>query len=415
MGSKLIEDIVVLYVEDEEEVRSIYERFLRRRVQHVLVASNGKEGYETYLKHKPDLIITDINMPIMSGLEMCSLIRDENVDLPIIVTSAHAEAQFFQEAINIGINMFLVKPVDMTQLYNTIKIASENIHLKAASIEDKQLVSKKTLELEISNEELRATIENLKQTQKKLVEAEHMASLGMLAAGIAHEINTPIGVGLTGITHFDEITQEINQKYKNDDVSEKEFEEYLDTSTELSSMIIANMTRTTHILKSFKQVAVDQSSEIKRKFKVAEYIDEILLSINNVIKKTNVSFEISVDENLTIDSYPGAFSQIITNLILNAIKHAYNDAEQGTISIGVNVEDNILQVIFKDDGKGISKENLPKIFDLFFTTQLNNGGTGLGLNIVYNIITSNLNGTIKCESIENEGTVFNITIPLDYK
>jgi len=415
MGSKLIEDIVVLYVEDEEEVRSIYERFLRRRVQHVLVASNGKEGYETYLKHKPDLIITDINMPIMSGLEMCSLIRDENVDLPIIVTSAHAEAQFFQEAINIGINMFLVKPVDMTQLYNTIKIASENIHLKAASIEDKQLVSKKTLELEISNEELRATIENLKQTQKKLVEAEHMASLGMLAAGIAHEINTPIGVGLTGITHFDEITQEINQKYKNDDVSEKEFEEYLDTSTELSSMIIANMTRTTHILKSFKQVAVDQSSEIKRKFKVAEYIDEILLSINNVIKKTNVSFDISVDENLTIDSYPGAFSQIITNLILNAIKHAYDDTEQGTISIGAHVEDNILQVIFKDDGKGISKEDLPKIFDLFFTTQLNNGGTGLGLNIVYNIITSNLNGTIKCESFENKGTVFNITIPLDDK
>ncbi len=415
MGSKLIEDIVVLYVEDDEEIRSIYERFLRRRVQHVIIASNGQEGYESYQKHKPDLIITDINMPIMNGLEMCSLIRDENVDLPIIVTSAHGEAQFFQEAINIGINMFLLKPVDMTQLYNTIKIASENIHLKAASIEDKQLVSKKTLELEISNEELRATIENLKQTQKKLVDTEHMASLGMLAAGIAHEINTPIGVGLTGITHFDEITKEINEKYQKDDVSEKEFEEYLETATELSSMIIANMTRTTHILKSFKQVAVDQSSEIKRKFKVAEYIDEILLSINNVIKKTNISFEINVNENLTIDSYPGAFSQIITNLILNAIKHGYDDAEEGTISIGANVEDNILRVIFKDDGKGITKENLPKVFDLFFTTQRNNGGTGLGLNIVYNIITSNLKGSIKCESIEKEGTVFDISIPLDDK
>jgi len=415
MGSKLIEDIVVLYVEDEEEVRSVYERFLKRRVKHVLVAINGQEGYESYLKHKPDLIITDINMPIMNGLEMCSLIRDENVDVPIIVTSAHSEAQFFQEAINIGINMFLLKPVDMTQLYNTIKIASENIYLKAASIENKQLVSKKTLELEISNEELLATIENLKQTQKKLVDAEHMASLGMLAAGIAHEINTPIGVGLTGITHFDEITQEINEKYKNDDMSKKEFEEYLETAAELSSMIIANMTRTTHILKSFKQVAVDQSSEIKRKFNVHEYMDEILLSINNVIKKTNLIFDINVDKNLKINSYPGAFSQIITNLILNAIKHAYNNREEGTINIHIQVKNNILEIIFKDDGKGISKENLPKVFDLFFTTQRNNGGTGLGLNIVYNIITSNLNGAITCDSTEKEGTVFDISIPLEDK
>jgi len=415
MGSKLIEDIVVLYVEDEEEVRSIYERFLRRRVQNVLVACNGKEGYETYIKHKPDLIITDINMPIMSGLEMCSLIRDENVDLPIIITSAHSEAQFFQEAINIGINMFLLKPVDMTQLYNTIKIASENIRLKAASIEDKQLVSKKTLELEISNDELKKTIQNLEETQKKLVDAEPMASLGKLAAGIAHEINTPIGIGLTGITHFDEITQEIKDNYQNDDMSKKEFEDYLETSAEISSMINVNMKRTTDILKSFKQVAVDQSSEVKREFNIQNYIDEILLSISNVIKKTSLTFAINVDKNLKIDSFPGAFSQVLINLILNAIKHAYDDEKEGVITITVQVKNNTLELIFKDDGKGISKENLPKIFDLFFTTQLNNGGTGLGLNIVYNIITSNLNGTIKCESIENEGTVFNITIPLDYK
>ena len=149
MGSKLIENIVVLYVEDEEDIRSIYERFLRRRLVHVIIATNGQEGFEAYEKYKPDLIITDINMPKMNGLEMCSLIRDENAHIPIIVTSAHAEAQFFQEAINIGINMFLLKPVDMTQLYNTIKIAAENINLKAESIEDKQLVSIKTLELEI--------------------------------------------------------------------------------------------------------------------------------------------------------------------------------------------------------------------------------------------------------------------------
>jgi len=309
--------------------------------------------------------------------------------------------------------MFLLKPVDLTQLYNTIKIAAQNIELKAESKEDKQLVSRKTLELEISNDELRHTIQNLEETQKKLVEAEHMASLGAISAGIAHEINTPLGVGLTGSTHFYEITQEIKEKYEKEDMSKKEFEEYIDTSSELSKMININLIRTAQILKSFKQVAVDQTSELKREFLVHEYLEEVLLSLNNVIKNTKVTFELKVNNELKINSYPGAFAQIITNLILNAIKYAYSDKQEGTVTISVHEDNNHLGIVFKDDGNGISPENLPKIFDLFFTTARNNGGTGLGLNIVYNIITDNLNGSINCTSVENEGTVFNICIPLD--
>jgi len=412
MGSKLIRDIVLLYVEDEEEIRTIYERFLRRRVENILVANNGKEGFDIYKKQKPDLIITDINMPIMNGLEMCSLIRDDNIDIPIIVTSAHSEAQYFQEAINIGINMFLLKPVDMTQLYNTIKIASENIYLKAENKEDKNLVSKKTAELEKSNEELQRSIENLKTTQDKLVKAENMASLGVLSAGIAHEINTPVGIGLTGITHFHEITKEIKAKYHLHDMTEDEFEEYLETADELAGMINANLVKTAQIVKSFKQVSMDQTSEVKRSFNITKYLREVLLSLNNVIKKSKLIFNIEIDEKLEINSYPGAFSQVITNLVVNSINHAYEKEEKGTITICVEVVEEEVKLMYKDDGKGISPENLPKIFDLFFTTNSKHGGTGLGLNIVQNIITKNLCGTIECLSVLNEGTVFNIVLPL---
>ena len=412
MGSELIEDILLLYVEDDEQIRAVYERFLKRRIKNLIVASNGQEGYDMYTKYEPDLIITDINMPIMSGLEMCSMIRDENKDIPIIVTTAHSEAQFFQEAINIGINMFLLKPVDTTQLYNTLKITTENILLKIKSKKDDKLVAKRTLELEKTNEELTQTINNLKNTQKKLVESENLASLGGLTAGIAHEINTPLGIGLTGITHLSEITKEIKKQYQSQNISESDFNEYLTTSEEIGSMIHINLEKAAMLVKSFKQVSADQSSEIKRIFNVKEYIDEILLSIKNITKKTKLDIKITGKDNLKINSYPGAYSQIITNLIINSISHGYKKNEKGIIEIDFSQEKNNLTIVYKDDGKGISKEDLPKIFDLFFTTKLNNGGTGLGLNIVQNLITDKLNGIIQCESQKDKGVIFTIVIPL---
>jgi len=412
MGSELIEDILLLYVEDDEQIRAVYERFLKRRIKNLIVASNGQEGYDMYTKYEPDLIITDINMPIMSGLEMCSMIRDENKDIPIIVTTAHSEAQFFQEAINIGINMFLLKPVDTTQLYNTLKITTENILLKIKSKKDDKLVAKRTLELEKTNEELTQTINNLKNTQKKLVESENLASLGGLTAGIAHEINTPLGIGLTGITHLSEITKEIKKQYQSQNISESDFNEYLTTSEEIGSMIHINLEKAAMLVKSFKQVSADQSSEIKRIFNVKEYIDEILLSIKNITKKTKLDIKITGKDNLKINSYPGAYSQIITNLIINSISHGYKKNEKGIIEIDFSQEKNNLTIVYKDDGKGISKEDLPKIFDLFFTTKLNNGGTGLGLNIVQNLITDKLNGIIQCENQKDRGVVFTIVIPL---
>ena len=266
--------------------------------------------------------------------------------------------------------------------------------------------------LELKTKKLQNSLTELKQTQEQVIEKEKMAALGGLVAGVAHEINTPIGIALTGITHFSDITESLEKNYKLNNMSEDEFGQYLTTSKELSKQIHVNLKRTTHLVRSFKQIAVDQTNESKRIFNLKEYFDNTVFSLKNILKQTNLKINIKSKEDIIIDSYPGAYSQIIANLILNSIRHGYYAKEKGDITIDIIRENNNLQINYRDDGKGITKENLPKIFDPFFTTNREHGSTGLGLNIIYNIITSTLNGNIKCNSEEGHGIEFIINIPL---
>ena len=272
-----------------------------------------------------------------------------------------------------------------------------------------------TLELKESNEEFEHMMKSYKEVQTKLVEVEKMASLGGLVAGVAHEINTPVGVGLTGITHFLHISEKIKNDYESENMSQEEFENYLKVSNELATIINLNLDRTARLVKSFKQISIDQTNEEKREFNLKEYINSILLSICNITNKTNLTITVKCDDSLNIDSYPGLFSQIITNLIMNSINHGYDEREKGNININASIDNNTLLFEYKDDGRGITKENMLRIFDPFFTTNRNKGGTGLGLNIVYNIVKNNLKGSIHCTSTEAEGVLFKISVPLPYK
>lgn len=296
------------------------------------------------------------------------------------------------------------------EIENRIKI-QEEIWLLNEQLEQKVL--DRTREIENSNLELTKTLKNLKLAQKQLIQSEKMASLGDLVAGIAHEINTPVGIGVTGITHFLEITNEINKHYLNDNMSKEEFESYLKVSKELAVSINSNLIRASDLIKSFKQVAVDQSSEIKRTFNLKEYIDEIMISLRNITKNKKIKILVECPDDLYIDSYPGAFSQIITNLITNSFLHGYNKDDEGCIKIKISKTDLGILFNYSDDGKGIEKKNLDKIYDPFFTTNRANGGSGLGLNIIYNIISTHLNGTIKCNSDINKGVEFIIKMNLN--
>lgn len=298
---------------------------------------------------------------------------------------------------------------DITQLKEVSKELNElNKNLE-------QEVERRTIELKVtneeladSNEELQMTIFNLEETQRQLVISEKMASLGGLVAGVAHEINTPVGIGITGITHFIELNKRITTLYKNEEMSEEEFEHFIDNSLEIANSINTNLLRTAQLVKSFKQISVDQTSEEKREFYLKEYIEEILLSMVNTTRKEDINISIDCDKSIKIYSCPGSFSQIITNLILNSIMHGFANKKGGDITIKVTLDNKKLKIIYTDNGKGIKEENLGKIFDPFFTTNRSNGGTGLGLNIIYNMVTSTLKGSITCKSSVDKGVEFTI-------
>ncbi len=267
--------------------------------------------------------------------------------------------------------------------------------------------------LNLLNNELSETLNNLEKTQDKLIEAEKMASLGGLVAGVAHEINTPLGIALTGITYFDEISHNIHKIYETQDMTQEDFEKYLDESKDISSQVLKNIQRASDLVQSFKQVSVDQTSEIKREFYVKDYTNSIILSIHNQIKRTHITIENNIPSDVKINSYPGAFGQIITNLILNSLIHGYTNKDKGLISFTLKKEKNDIVLHYKDDGKGIKESDLPHIFEPFFTTRRGIGGTGLGLNILYNIVKKQFEGEISCKSKVNEGVDFEIIIPID--
>jgi signal transduction histidine kinase len=272
-------------------------------------------------------------------------------------------------------------------------------------------VIRKTVQLEKANCELENALDKLKQAQTHIVETEKMAALGGLVAGVAHEINTPLGIGVTAVSHLDQKTKEITEVFKSGNIKKSDFENYLNISQEATNIIMSNLGRASNLIKSFKQVAVDQSSEVRRIFNVKEYLDSIILSLAPELKKTKHKVIINCDESIEIDNYPGAFSQVVTNLLMNSLIHAYDEGDAGQIDFRITKEGKNLDIKYSDDGKGIPEDIIGEIFNPFFTTKRNKGGTGLGLNVVYNIVTQTFKGEIKCSSEVGKGTTFTITFP----
>ena len=297
-------------------------------------------------------------------------------------------------------------------LTSLIEESSKDYYLLHDDLEKR--IKDRTLELEDTNDELEQIINNLTSTQKQLIESEKMASLGGLVAGVSHELNTPVGIGITGISHLSKITEEIEKNYENDSMSKEEFEQYLKMAKELSTQIHFNLERTASLIKNFKQISVDQANEEKRNFNFKDYLNQIIYSLNPLIKKSKLKIILDCNEEIVLVSYPGVYSQIITNLVNNSIRHAFGEEENPIINISLSrTSNNQLKLIYKDNGKGVHKDYLAKIFEPFFTTNREDGGTGLGLYIIYNIVTTTLKGNIECQSIEGNGLSIEILVPLD--
>ena len=266
-------------------------------------------------------------------------------------------------------------------------------------------------ELEKQKEHLDQTLQVLKSTQKKLVDSEKMAALGSLVAGVAHEINTPVGIGIAASSSMVTKTEQLEESFSTKKMTMSELKSYLETTKQACELIFSNLNRTAELVKSFKQVSVDNMTEQKRVFNFLEYLNDIVRSLGPKLKTRPVKITLDCPDNIVINSYPGSYYQIITNFINNSLMHAFEEDEHGEMNIKVFVENEILTVIYSDNGKGIPKENMKKVFDPFFTTNMQ-VGTGLGMNITYNIITQRLGGDIELESTVGQGVKFTVTVPM---
>ncbi len=418
----------ILVVDDEPNNLRVYERILAPLNLDIVKASSGLKALA--IVHKQDffLILMDVQMPGMDGFETASLILDhpKTSHIPVIFITAFArdEAFEFKGYMNGAVD-YLVKPINdeilkskvcvFLELYKE-RLRLDNAYKTKKKAEEELKVHKENLEETVKErtKELQESIEHLLTTQDKLVKVEKMASLGRLVAGVAHELNTPIGVCVTAASFIEEETRRISQSFNDESLDADDLSAFIDSSIQGSEMLLSNLDRASNLIKKFKLVAVDVSTEELSVLNVMAHIDEIIVQILPALDMTHHQITIEGDKELTLETYPETLKQVLKELMLNSMTHAFEKGVDGHISIGVNKVENKMSISFHDNGCGMEAETLAMVFEPFFTTRRGSGASGLGLYIVFNLATHVLKGEVACSSEVGKGTKITITFPLEH-
>ncbi|MBF0274164.1 MAG: hybrid sensor histidine kinase/response regulator [Nitrospinae bacterium] len=389
---------VILIIDDSEINRALLNHLLMGEYS-ILLANDGYQGVEMALKHLPDLILLDILMPNIDGYETIKIIKNNELisKIPVVFISGLDSVEDERIGLDLGATDYISRPFAPPIVIARIR----NILI---SVKQRDLVEKQT-------KELKEAYESLKHSQNQLIEAEKFIYLGELVAGVAHELNTPIGIGVTTASHLRDVTNKISDAFSNNTLKKSKFDHYVKSINDSSNLILSSLQRSSELIKSFKLVAADQGLSEKKSFNLNDYLNSILTVLNPEIKKSGHIVNVKCPEQLCITNYPGAFSSIIANFFMNSQKHAYKDRTKGEMNIIVSEEDQDVVLIFKDNGQGITSALEKKIFEPFFTTKRNEGRAGLGLHIVYNTVVNILKGNIRCEGNPGKGAQFIIRFP----
>ena len=267
-------------------------------------------------------------------------------------------------------------------------------------------------ELRKRNTELATSMETIQMAKAQLVESERMASLGGLVAGIAHDVNTPLGVSVTATSFLHDRVKKLQSAYENKKLTGNTMTSFLSEAEQTITLLTNNLNRASDLISSFKQVAVDQTSEAEREINVSEYLTEVVQSLAPNFKKTQHTIDIHCPDDLSIKCAPGVLAQILTNMIMNSLIHGFEDKTKGAIRLEISEQDNNLVINYSDDGRGLDEDTLKRHFDAFFTTRRGKGGSGLGTHIMYKLVTQTLGGDIEAFSKPGEGLKYIITIPV---
>jgi signal transduction histidine kinase len=391
---------VVLSIDDDQSVRESLANFLEDFGFTVLQAGDGEDGLAVFAANRPDMVLVDLRMPRMDGLQVLARVRELSPETPIMVVSGAGDIRDVVEALRRGAWDYLIKPIqDMNILVHSVRTCLDRARLMRQNREYQQ--------------SLEESLDKLHRTQKEMIHSAKMAALGDLVAGVAHEVNTPIGVCVTASSFLAERTRQLRDLYEKGEMKRSDLEKYLALAEESSASVLPNLERAAELVQSFKKVAADQSSEEKRPFELKSYLEQILVSLRPQFKRTPHTVHMSCPEGLTLDSYPGAIMQIMTNLVMNSLLHGFADGLPGEIFIEVETVGDAVALSYRDTGVGMDKEQRDRIYDPFYTTKRGSGGTGLGMNIVYNLVTQTLKGSILLETSRGQGAVFLLTLPKD--
>lgn len=321
--------------------------------------------------------------------------------------SARAEKTNITEInqLSSSLNIMLARTENQIERHKTDKLEIKQLN---QSLEEK--VNQRTIALREANQELLSTLERMHQYQNQIVENEKMASLGQMVAGVAHEVNTPIGLGITGSTLLRDKLAEINEGFEQKTLTSNQLRKFIDNGTENLDLIYRNLNRAAELISSFKKVAVNQDTESNSKINIHDLISGVLLSMRSELIHTEPKIIINCPAELTLNTKPGPMQQVLQQLISNSVLHGFNNSTGNTITFDVSDTPSHLVIDYYDNGIGVDKSVKKRIFDPFVTTKRGEGGSGLGMHLVYNLITQALGGRIYLDEQFNNGTKFIITL-----
>ena len=301
-------------------------------------------------------------------------------------------------------------PMLLASLFDVTQRKRAQAELRQLNDELESRVAERTADLAASNAELSTAIERLRRTQDDLVRSERLASLGSLVAGVAHELNTPLGSVLLASSTLGDGIDELGALLNRGELKRSQLDDFLAHQSDACQLVQRNAQRAAELISRFKQVAVDQSTDQRRRFDLGEVVEEVMATLQPRLRKTVHRAVLDVPPGLRMDSYPGPLGQVLTNLVMNALIHGLGD-RPGTIEVVARSAGDEVEIEVADDGVGILAEHLPRLFDPFFTTKLGEGGSGLGLHIVFGLVERTLGGRISVHSTPGQGARFCLRLP----
>lgn len=391
----------IVLVDDNEHDRVAFRRTFRKNYARAgiteYVRAEEALGALRQTMEEIDVLVTDYRLPGMSGLALCEELLAHHAPFPLVILTGAGSEHLAVDALKAGVNDYIIKDSGHGYLDLLPLVLPEAVRQYRTRVARQQ-----------AEEEIRRMN---KELEEKLLLSQKMAALGSLVAEMTHEINTPLSTGITGASGLLERTAQFEQLYADETMRRSDLEQYLNAVKETARIMLVNLHRAADLNRSFKIVAVDQCHEVRRRFFVKPYIEEILLSLRPKLKRTQHRITVNCPGTLEIECDPGAFSQILSNLIMNSLIHGFEQGEHGLIEIDIVQESGHILITYHDTGHGIPAEDLEHIFDQFFTTKRDQGGSGLGLNIVHRLVTETLQGDITCQSSPGNGTVFQLRCP----